>query len=344
MIIRGAWSPRPWNVVLGQPDLEPNMPGRSARILVWILVPIAALVAAGGWWLRRHDQTADPSFSASVARPAYPFTAGVVHPHVAVDDAHHEFHTLPGRYAPFARLLLADGFEVTASHAPFSAAGLKGVDVLVIANAMGASLPVLPGARHSPFTEAEMDSLREWVRGGGSLLLVSDHEPMGDANRALAARFGVDMRSARTVDFVRYDSVSGSPAWIVFERAHGEIGDHPITQGRDSTERIDRVVGYAGQSLAAPAGATALLILGDSAFDRMPNGEFTPAKGRAMAVAMEFGKGRVVVVGEAAMLTAQVTNAGALRFGFQLPGTQDQQFVLNVARWLARSGARDAAR
>jgi hypothetical protein len=57
--------------------------------------------------------------------------------------------------------------------------------------------------------------------------------------------------------------------------------------------------------------------------------------GRAMALAMPFGKGRLVVVGEAAMLTAQVTNAGKLQFGFQLPRSQDARFALNIVEWLA---------
>jgi len=314
--------------------LRPRGPAVK-RLLSSLLLLILVLVVAGGWWLRRHDQVADPSFVARVEHPAYPFTTGVKHPHVAIEASHHAFHALAGRYAPLAQLLRADGYEVTAREGPLTRESLAGIDVLIIANAMGAAIPVLPGARRSPFSDAEMDALRDWVKGGGSLLLVSDHEPMGDANRDLAARFGVDMRSARTVDFISYDSASGSPAWIVFDRARGGIGAHPITQGADSAERVDRVVGYAGQSLAWPAGATPLLILGDSAFDRMPNGSFVPAKGRAMAVALGFGAGRVVVVGEAAMLTAQVTDAGRMHFGFQLPGTQDQQFARNAVHWLA---------
>ena len=311
---------------------------RAKRILLGIAVLVLAALAAGGWWLRRHDQRADNSFVANVDCPAFPSKPGVRHPRVAIDAYHHDFHTLEGRYLPLGRLLTADGYAMSENRAPFMPAALAQFDILIIANAMGASLPMLPSARHTAFTPVEMDTLREWVRRGGSLLLISDHGPMGDANRELAARFGVDMRSARTFDFVSYDSAGGSPAWIVFDRARGGIGDHPITRGRDSTERIDRLVGYAGQSLGVPAGGTALMILGDSAFDRMPSGELVPARGRAMAVALPFGAGRVVVAGEAAMFTAQVTNAGALRFGFQRRGTQDQQFALAVVRWLAHAG------
>ena len=44
---------------------------------------------------------------------------------------------------------------------------------------------------------------------------------------------------------------------------------------------------------------------------------------------MPFDKGRVVVFGEAAMLTAQNKN-----FDLNYPGTDDRQLVLNVIHWL----------
>ena len=293
------------------------------------------LLLAGGWWLRRHMQKADPAYTARVNPPAYLFKPGLPHPRVSIDAAHNNFHTLDGRYGPFAALLRADGFHIEQNKVPFTAHSLDSVDVLVIANAMGASLPVFPSASHQAFTDAEMDVVRDWVQAGGALLLIADHTPMGDASRALAGKFNVDMHSARTVDLMHYDTVSGSPAWIEFRRSRGDIAAHPITDGRDSTQRIEKVIAFAGQSLDGPPESTALLVLGDSAFDLLPNGRRQPATGRSMALAMPFGKGRVVVVGEAAMLTAQVTNAGALQFGFQLPRSQDQRFAMNIVEWLA---------
>jgi len=57
--------------------------------------------------------------------------------------------------------------------------------------------------------------------------------------------------------------------------------------------------------------------------------KMTSAAGRAQALAMPFGNGRVVVFGEAAMLTAQNIN-----FGMNYPGTDDRQLTLNVMHWL----------
>jgi hypothetical protein len=53
--------------------------------------------------------------------------------------------------------------------------------------------------------------------------------------------------------------------------------------------------------------------------ERYCSSPITSAAGRAQALAMPFGKGRVVVFGEAAMLTAQNVN-----FGMNYPGTDDR--------------------
>lgn len=57
--------------------------------------------------------------------------------------------------------------------------------------------------------------------------------------------------------------------------------------------------------------------------------KITSAAGRTQALAMPFGKGRVVVFGKAAMLTAQNQN-----FGMNYPGTDGRQLTLNVMHWL----------
>jgi len=51
---------------------------------------------------------------------------------------------------------------------------------------VGAAYPFLPGADKPAFTEAECDEVRDWVRDGGSLLLIADHAPIGGANEILS--------------------------------------------------------------------------------------------------------------------------------------------------------------
>jgi hypothetical protein len=62
--------------------------------------------------------------------------------------------------------------------------------------------------------------------------------------------------------------------------------------------------------------------------------------GRAQGVALVFGRGRLVVVGEAALFSAQVLKVQGkpdLRFGMNAPGNDDKQFVLNTLHWLSGS-------
>src|SRR5712692_9909558 len=138
----------------------------------------------------RAQQEADPDYKARVERPAFSGEG----PRVLFDEAHHNFHTGRGRYKPFADLIAADGFASTSNMDPFRARSLRGFQVLVIANARGSGDDQSLASRAAPaFTEAECDAVRDWVREGGALLLVSDHWPPAAANGILARRFGIDM-------------------------------------------------------------------------------------------------------------------------------------------------------
>ncbi|HEX8492470.1 MAG TPA: hypothetical protein VF658_06485 [Pyrinomonadaceae bacterium] len=137
------------------------------------------------------QQQADQTFDAKVSRPAYTST----HPKVLFDEAHNNFHTMSGRYKPFADLITNDGCQVVPNKEKFERRTLEGYDVL---------------------------------------------------------EFGTP-QEARTI----------------------------------------------------------------------------PAAGRAQAVVMPFGKGRVAVFGEAAMRSAQNRN-----FGMNYQGTDNRQLVLNVMHWL----------
>jgi len=64
-------------------------------------------------------------------------------------------------------------------------------------------------------------------------------------------------------------------------------------------------------------------------------GEPVPATGYSQAIALQFGQGRVVVTGEAAMLTAQL-DAKKKPFGMNVPGIDNRQLALNIVHWLSR--------
>jgi hypothetical protein len=208
----------------------------------------------------RAQQEPDKAFDTNIAKPA--FVAR--HPRVAIDEAHHNFHRIDGRYLPFANLLRHDGCEVVAGKTAFTAESLKPLDVLVISNALGDEHMDYPAASNPAFTPEECAAVRAWVEGGGALLLIADHAPMGAANRILGEKFQVDMRSGYTIDTVQ-SVPKGSPSIVAYVPGKGLVADHAIVRGRDSTERVRRVVTYTGQSLTGPSDATVLLRLSDKA-------------------------------------------------------------------------------
>jgi hypothetical protein len=303
------------------------------RILLRIGIGLVCLFAAGAmfvYWYDRTGQRADPDFDPRVAAPAYPAAPNGRHPRVAIDGAHRNFHTAEGRYKPLADLLRSDGYAVSASAQPLGVEALRGVDVLVIANAMGPD-----GHDGRPaFTLDEEAAVAAWVGAGGGLLLIADHAPFGGAAAALARQFGVTMhyRFARDDEF--HDGWDNER--LEFSRANGLLPANPITDGRTPAERVSRVVTFTGQSLSGPADAIPLLRLGDGAYDWESREVRFPAKGHVQALALAAGAGRVVVSGEAAMFSAQIDPLGR-RFGMNRGGTDDRQLLLNVVHWLSRA-------
>ncbi|MDR3639446.1 MAG: DUF4350 domain-containing protein, partial [Isosphaeraceae bacterium] len=298
-----------------------------------------ALLALGTVWLLAGpngafaQQVADPDFDAKVARPAYADQG----PTVLIDEAHNNFHTAGERYKPFADLVANDGYRVVRNRKAFAPGTLGGADALVVANALGAPRMNDPEATKPAFTAAECDAVRDWVRAGGALLLVTDHHPLCEASEALGARFGVGFGKFATFDPPNREP-GYSPATLVFARHNELLGEHPILRGRDESEQIDRVVTFAGQSLSGPPGSTLLLKLSETAVDRpVPGqaGEPKPAAGRAQGLALTFGKGRVVVLGEAGMLSAQLNGPQQRPMGMNLPGSDNRQLALNIMHWLS---------
>ena len=280
------------------------------------------------------QRVVDATFDVSVAKPAYKNK----HPKVLFDDAHFNYHTSDGLYKPFVDLITNDGYRVTPNKQPFSATGLNGFDILLIANARSAKEQT-PMSTDPAFTKEECDAVYDWVRGGGSLLLIADHAPYGAAAERLAVRFGVDMGKGWARDDVHYEK-SGNNAWLVFTRENNLLGDHAITNGRGKAESIKRIITFAGQSLKGPEGSAVLLKLSDTAkdVDRPGSPEPASAKGRAQAVAFECGKGRVVVLGEAAMLSAGIAledGKEKYKVGMNFPGVDNRQFGLSVMHWLS---------
>ena len=315
--------------------------------LTWLLRFGVALAAAGFVWMMVPAQDADASYRPLVSAPAFTESSPVV----AIDEGHFNVHTATGRYLPFARLLNADGFRVVRSEGRITPEALRRADVFVTANPLGLRGAVQHAANlvglerwvrlnADAFADDELELLRDWVHRGGRLLIAADHAPAGLAARRLAALFGVESSMWWAEDQTHSDALTGVTT-LVFSRSNGMLQEHPITAGRHPGERVNLVMTFTGQTLQAPPGADVILRMSPEAREypyrvsRESSGR--SAAGNAQAIALRAGAGRVVVIGEAAALTAQVArgpNDVMLDMGLNREGVDNAQFVLNVMHWL----------
>jgi hypothetical protein len=292
----------------------------------WLSVSLALLPVVAV-----AQQGPDPTFNTSVAQPAYSKN----YPRVLFDEAHNNFHLTTGRYQPFASLITSDGYNVIPNRQTFSKQSLASFKILVISNALGVDDSDDEGSDAPAFTDAESDAVRDWVRVGGSLLLIADHAPFGAAAEILAKRFDVQMSKGFVFD--PKNSAPDAPSVLDFSRENKLLLDHPITQGRNNSERINRVFTFTGQALKGPEGAVPFLRLAETARD-MPSRdskESVSVGGQAQGLAFRFGKGRVVILGEAAMLSAQIAGPEKRAMGMNVPGSDNRQLALNIMHWLS---------
>jgi hypothetical protein len=284
------------------------------------------------------QQVADTAFNPPVPKPLYKEGTG---PLILLDEAHHNFHTVNGRYQAFAKLARRDGYKVVGNIARFSAASLRDAKILVIANALNErnangnwSLPT-----PSAFDSSEIAAVRDWVEDGGSLMLVSDHMPFPGAMGDLAEAFGVHMMNGFAMQ-----KDSAANGIFTYTRASGALASHSITRGRSRGERVDSVKVFTGQAFRIDRG-TPLMTIIDDVVMLMPTvawqfSDSTPrtsARGLLQGAAINFGKGRVAVFAEAAMFSAQVTGPNRAPMGMNDPAApQNSRFLLNVLHWLSR--------
>ncbi len=324
----------------------------SKRILFTFII----LLTAPG--IALAQQVADLKYKPLLPRPAYEAGKG---PRLTIDEAHHNFHTAEGRYKPFAELLRRDGYRVDALRQPFSAKSLKGVDVLVIANALTKRTAEdwsSPGS--SAFTKEEIAALHGWVKKGGSLFLIVDHPPFPAAASDLAKAVGIEFSNGHaSAGHWKQDSTD------TFERRTG-LKESIITRGRSDEEKVTKVATYAGSAFKPPKGAIPVMEFGPKSESRERKADekgkieirTVSIEGWCQGAVMKVGKGRVAVFGEAAMFSAQqlpgliwrfdlplaegmmfrMALFGQERFGMNSPeGKQNHQLLLNVMHWLSRA-------
>jgi hypothetical protein len=297
------------------------------------LILCVALAFTGAAWAQQEPDT---QADLSVAHPAFHHNDPEPSPRVVIDGGHHNFHTVDGRYAPFAQLLRNNGMRVSGGTAPIDDAYLATVEVLVIANPLAAvnapdhwELPT-----PSAFTPAEIEAIHRYVEGGGALLLIADHMPFAGAAHDLAASFGVEFENG-----FAFSSPPGPQQPDLFSRENGGLVDDPIFAN------VHQVRTFTGSAFRADGDRVRPILRLNGAwrlYEPQVAWEFdeqtrtVPADGLLQGALVDYGSGRVAVFGEAAMFTAQVAGPQRSPMGLRAPGAEENKlFVLDVVNWLA---------
>ena len=282
------------------------------------------------------QQVADSTFNPVITKPEYAVGKGPV---VAIDEGHNNFHTAGGRYLPFARLLTVDGYVVNPWKGEFLDSQLKNVRILVIANALN-KINVQNWYLPTPsaLSTTEIEVVRHWVETGGSLFLIADHMPMGGAAADLASAFGFKFTNGFAAD-------TSNPGNAYFYRKDNTLLGSSITNGRNANESVNKIVTFTGQAFRIPSEATSilrfderyLLLESDTAWVFNSKTRYTPIKDWSQGAYMKYGKGRVVMFGEAAMFTAQLAGQHKTRIGMNSDYAEENyKLLLNIIHWLDR--------
>jgi len=282
-------------------------------------------------------QRADNDFDVTVESPAFKENKPVI----LFDEGHNNFHTTNGLYQPFANLVRNDGYDLKILKTPVTAEVLNSTNIYVIVNAKGKG-----DVNDTPaFTEEETEIIKTWVTNGGSLLLIADHYPFGSAVENLGIKLGIEFQKGMVQDSIFYDKKSNDQSQLEFSKENKLLAEHSITDG------VDKVITFTGQSIRCKdSSCISLLTLSDVAYDMTPNTKVTKdgndtrvevtydnpqsAKGRSQGIAIKLGKGKIVCLGEAAMLTAQ-KNRDDSKVGINY-NLDNKKLALNILHWLTR--------
>lgn len=306
------------------------------KTILLLIIPVLLLSSCAG-------QRPDPDFDASIFNPAFTST----HPKVLFDEAHNNSSKSDGLYEPFVNILQNDGYKVDANDDVIKPEVLYKYDVLIIVNAKGKEHKFDPA-----FSENEKTDIYNWVQNGGSLLLIADHYPFGSAGAGLAEKFGVRMNKGEVSDATNYDTTSSDKSQLIFSDENKLLIESPIKMGRNEKEVVHKVITFTGQSLFVDDTSSIVLRLSKTAKDIIPDSTWdekellffsttytrfsdpVPSKGNAQCAALKIGKGRVVILGEAAVLTAQISDD--IKFGINDRLNDNRKFALNIMHWLSK--------
>jgi hypothetical protein len=278
-------------------------------------------------------QAPDRFFNPAISHPVYSKGEG---PLIYIDEGHHNFHTLNDRLITTGRILRNDGYLVEAYQGDFRRGRLDFCRILIIVNALHENnRQNWSNPTFSAFSIDEMDILQDWVREGGSLLLVADHMPLSGAAADLAARFGFELENGYANDTL------GLPDY--FTRERDMLNNCVVTNGRFPAESVDSILTFTGHAFRIPEQATSFMTFNSEYFGWNPqeawnfNGiERYSIENYSQGAYRKYGQGRVVMLGEAMMITAQLgSGLSMIKMGMNAAeAPYNYQLLLNIIHWL----------
>jgi hypothetical protein len=283
-----------------------------------------------------------------IGRSTAPCSVGGA-PVVLIDDAHQ--NSQRSTFRGLMELLAGAGFCVRQSASAITSAALKEARILVISNPGGWDGP------EASLNATEVSAVMAWVQAGGSLLLILDHAPAPKNAAMLTAALGVPAwhdgyAMVKVSDRLLPNIIFWQPAVIPtdapsvgatgpgggtgYQGKDAVLTRHPITEGRSSAERVQRIATFGGSAFRAPAGAEPLMILPAQAASFQAPGATpsltveTPSisvAGWLQGAVMKHGTGRVALFGESGFFSGG-------------PAADNRLFILNVIHWLSNSPSR----
>ena len=162
--------------------------------------------------------------------------------------------------------------------------------------------------------------------------------PYGGAAQDLAKKFGVKWNNG----FAIRQGQHWPPS--VFERKNNMVLDSPVTIDSDYGKKISYIASFSGSVFKVPESAEPFMIFDDSHFILMPEVAWQFSEktrnensgGWIQGACMKYGKGKIVFLGEAAMISAQLGDNDH-RVGMNNPedAPENAQLALNIFRYLA---------
>lgn len=295
----------------------------SINILLSIILvcPVAAF----------SQQQPDMEYVPKIDQPLFGKGKGQV---MLVDGGHNNFHTLAEGFAPFGKVAEIDGFVVKDMPGEVKPGQLKDAKILVVANALNEKnadswqQPVLPA-----FTPEEVATIKDWVWNGGRLFLVADHMPFAGAAATLAEPFGFSFNDGFALR-------KPKRKFDIFSFAGSTLKHCELT---DMHGHIDSIVTFTGQAFTIPDNALSVItldsnykvLLPEVAWEFNDEMKIIPAGGMSQLAYARYGRGKVVVAGEAAMFTAQ--RVGDIKIGLNSDfAPNNLQLLRNILEWLSK--------